>query len=39
VTPADVYFGHQHDVLTKRAKVKRVTMQRGKKEYLANKAA
>ncbi len=39
VTPADVYFGRQHAVLTERSKIKRITMQRRKKEYLANKAA
>ncbi len=39
VTPADVYFGRQHEVLTERSKIKRLTMQRRKKEYLASKAA
>ena len=39
VTPADVYFGRQHAVLTERSKIKRITMQRRKKEYLAEKAA
>jgi transposase InsO family protein len=39
VTPADVYFGRQHAVLTERAKIKTITMQRRKKEYLAGKAA
>ena len=39
VTPADVYFGRQHTVLTERSKIKRRTMQRRKKEYLACKAA
>ncbi len=39
VTPADVYFGRQDAVLTERSKIKRITMQRRKKEYLANKAA
>jgi len=39
VTPADVYFGRQHAVLTERSKIKRITMQRRKKEYLAGKAA
>jgi transposase InsO family protein len=39
VTPADVYFGRQHAVLTERAKIKIITMQRRKKEYLAGKAA
>jgi transposase InsO family protein len=39
VTPADVYFGRQYEVLTKRSKIKRKTMERRKKEYLAQKAA
>jgi putative transposase len=39
VTPADVYFGRQYTVLTERPKIKRKTMQRRKKEYLACKAA
>ena len=39
VTPADVYFGRHHEVLTERAKTKRLTMQRRKKEYLASQAA
>jgi putative transposase len=39
VTPADVYFGRLHAVLTERSKIKRITMQRRKKEYLAEKAA
>ncbi len=39
VTPADVYFGRQHAVLTERSKIKRRTMERRKKEYLASKAA
>jgi putative transposase len=39
VTPADVYFGRQYEVLTKRAKIKRKTMQRRKREFFAAKAA
>ena len=39
VTPADVYFGRQYAVLTERSKIKRRTMERRKKEYLALKAA
>jgi len=39
VTPANVYFGRRHEVLTERAKIKRRTMERRKKEYLAQKAA
>jgi hypothetical protein len=37
--PSDVYLGRQFEVLTKRAKIKRRTMQRRKREYLAGKAA
>jgi transposase InsO family protein len=39
VTPADVYFGRHREVLTKRSKIKRRTMERRKEEYLASKAA
>jgi putative transposase len=39
VTPADVYFGRQYEVLTERSKIKRRTMERRKKEYLAQKSA
>ena len=39
VTPADVYFGRRFEVLTERSKIKRRTMERRKKEYLAQKAA
>ncbi len=39
VTPANVYFGRQYEVLTRRSKIKRRTMERRKKEYLAQKAA
>ena len=39
VTPADVYFGRQYEVLTERSKIKRRTMERRKKAYLAQKAA
>mgnify|MGYP000653644419 CR=1 FL=1 len=39
VTPADAYFGRQYVVLTERLKIKRRTMKRRKKEYLAQKAA
>jgi hypothetical protein len=35
----DVYFGRQYQVLTERARIKRLTMKRRKKEYLASKAA
>ena len=39
VTPADVYYGRQYAVLSERSKIKRRTMERRKKEYLAQKAA
>ena len=39
VTPADVYFGRQYEVLTERSKIKRRTMERRKEEYLAQKPA
>ena len=39
VTPSDVYFGRQYAVISERAKIKRRTMQRRKREYLADKAA
>ena len=39
VTPSDVYFGRQYEVLSERAKIKRLTMQRRKKEFLADQAA
>ena len=31
VTPADVYFGRQHDVLTRREKIKRQTLLKRRK--------
>ena len=39
VTPADVYLGRQYAVLSERSKIKRRTMERRRKEYLAQKAA
>ena len=39
VTPADVYFGRRFEVLSERSKIKRRTMERRKKGYLAQKAA
>ncbi len=39
VTHADCYFGRQYAVLDERSKIKRRTMQRRKKEYLARRAA
>ncbi|HIF92183.1 MAG: hypothetical protein ABGX04_05295 [Myxococcales bacterium] len=39
VTPSDVYFSRQYAVLSERSKIKRRTMERRKREYLAQKAA
>ena len=39
VTPAEVDFGRQYEVRTKRSKIKRRTMEGRKKEYLAQKVA
>jgi len=39
VIPADVDFGRQYEVLSERSKIKRRTMERRKKEYLAQKVA
>jgi putative transposase len=39
VTPADAYFGRQHAVVTEREKIKKRTMRKRKKEYLAARAA
>ena len=38
-TPADVYYGRHHEVLSERGKIKQLTMQRRKKEYRAANAA
>jgi hypothetical protein len=38
VTPADVYFGRQHDVLRQRDRVKTRTMQLRRKHYRAAQA-
>jgi transposase InsO family protein len=38
-TPADVYSGRHREVLSERARIKRLTMQRRKREYRAAKAA
>ncbi len=39
VTPADVYFGRQYEIVTERDQIKKRTMRKRKKEYLAAKAA
>ena len=39
VTPVDVYSGRHQEVLNERARIKRLTMQRRKREYRAAKAA
>jgi len=38
-TPTDVYYGRHHEVLSERDKIKKLTMQRRKKEYRAANAA
>ncbi len=39
VTPADAYFGRKYAVVTEREKIKKRTMRKRKKEYLAAMAA
>ena len=39
VTPADVYFGRQHSILSKRGRIKRSTMKERKRLYRASQAA
>ena len=39
VTPADVYYGRQHQVLSKRGEIKRSTMKERKRLYRASQAA
>ena len=38
VTPDDMYHGRQREILTRRAKIKRLTLERRKKENLRNAA-
>ena len=38
-TPADVYYGRHHEVLSERSKVKTMTIEQRKKEYRAASAA
>ena len=37
--PADVYFGRSYEVLSERAKINRLTMQKRKKGLLAEQTA
>jgi len=39
VTPADAYFGRRYAVVSEREKIKKRTMRKRKKEYLAAMAA
>ncbi len=39
VTPADAYFGRKYEVVSEREKIKKRTMRKRKKEYLAAMAA
>ena len=39
VTPADVYYDRHRHVLSEKARISRLTMQRRKREYWAAKAA
>ena len=39
VTPADAYFGRRYEILSKRGRIKRRTMQERRRLYRAGKAA
>ena len=39
VTPADVYLGRQYEIISERDRIKKRTMRKRKREYLAAKAA
>ena len=39
VTPADVYFGRQYEIISERDRIKKRTMRKRRREYLAAKAA
>ena len=39
VTPADVYFGRQHEIISERDRIKKRPLRKRKREYLAAKAA
>ena len=39
VRPARVYYRRQYEMLTERAKIKRLTTKKRAREYLADKAA
>jgi hypothetical protein len=39
VTPADVYFGQKHEIVSAREKIKQRTMRKRKREYLKARAA
>jgi hypothetical protein len=39
VTPADVYFGRKYEIVTEHERIKKRTMRKWKKEYLAARVA